>query len=126
MKHCADCVYVALDGAAMPCSACMTSPDKKYYKQINPRNPSALWFNPFSAPKKSLTVERIIVNGDATIIFWKDESKTIVKKSADDQYDLHHAFCAALAKRVYGSNSAVKKMIKKKTKVQKAKKAKEE
>ena len=70
---------------------------------------------------KDISVDKIIVNGDATIVFWGDGQKTIVKKSADDEYDLHHAFCAALAKRVYGHNSTVKKMVKRKAKVQKRK-----
>ena len=68
---------------------------------------------------KSLSVDKIIVSGNATVVFWGDGEKTIVKKSADDEYDLHHAFCAALAKRVYGHNSTVKKMIARKTKAQK-------
>jgi len=59
----------------------------------------------------SLVVDRIVVNGNATIVFWGDNTKTIVKKSDDDEYDLHHAFCAALAKKVYSHNSSVKKMI---------------
>ena len=65
-----------------------------------------------------LAVDKIIVNGDSTIVFWADGKKTIVKKSEDDEYDLHHAFCAALAKRIYGHNSTVKKMIERKTIVQ--------
>jgi hypothetical protein len=69
-----------------------------------------------------LAVDKIIVNGDATIVFWADGKKTIVKKSEDDEYDLHHAFCAALAKRIYGHNSTVKKMIWRKTIFQSAKK----
>lgn len=68
--------------------------------------------------EKMFAVNKIIVNGDATIVFWADGDKTIVKKSADDEFDLHHAFCAALAKKIYGHNSTVKKMIERKTKIQ--------
>ena len=72
-------------------------------------------------PAEQLVVEKIVVNGNATIVFWKDNTKTVVKKSDDDVYDLHHAFCSALAKKVYGHNSTVKKMVQRKVKVQKKK-----
>lgn len=47
-----------------------------------------------------------------TTVLWDDGTRTTVKLSGDDIYDEHSAFCAALAKRIYGSNSKIKKMIK--------------
>ena len=85
-------------------------------KEVNLR---AAVYGDFCFKTMKLSVDKIIVNGDATVVFWADGGKTVVKKSADDEYDLHHAFCAALAKRVYGHNSTVKKMIARKTKLQK-------
>lgn len=74
---------------------------------------------------KGYQVDSILVSGDTTIVFWKDGDKTVVKKSADDTFDIHHAFCCALAKKVYGGhNSTVKKMIERKTTVQKKKEKK--
>lgn len=57
--------------------------------------------------------EKIITCGPATIVFWDDKTKTIVKCSEGDHYDLYSAFCAAFAKKMYGTNSGLKKMIKK-------------
>ena len=56
---------------------------------------------------------KIIRSGDCTIVFWCDGRKTIVRKSADVSDDsLYTAFTAALAIRMYGSNSRLKKIIK--------------
>lgn len=55
--------------------------------------------------------EKIIKSADRTIVFWKDGTKTIVRRSDDTADDLYSAFCAALAKKVYGSNSQVKKIL---------------
>lgn len=47
-----------------------------------------------------------------TTVLWDDGTKTTVKLSDGDIYDEYSAFCAALAKRIYGSNSRIKKIIK--------------
>ena len=57
--------------------------------------------------------KKIIRSGDCTIVFWDDDTKTIVRKSADVSDDsLYTAFTAALAIKIYGSNSRLKKLIK--------------
>ena len=65
---------------------------------------------------------KIIQNGPATIIFWKDGTKTIVRKAEASTDDPYVAFCAALAKKVYGNNSRIKKLINKNTQEQKKRK----
>lgn len=50
-------------------------------------------------------------DNDYTTVLWDDGTKTTVKLSDDDIYDEYSAFCAALAKRIYGSNSRIKKII---------------
>lgn len=47
-----------------------------------------------------------------TTVLWNDGTRTTVKLSDDDIYDEYSAFCVALAKRIYGSNSKIKKIIK--------------
>lgn len=59
------------------------------------------------------TPERIILNFPATIVFWKDGTKTVVKCAAGTDPDLYNAFCAALAKKVFDTNSHLKKVIEK-------------
>lgn len=56
-------------------------------------------------------IDRVIFNNPATIIIWKDGSKTIVKKSKDDQWDPEKGFCMAIIKKLYGHTSFMKKYI---------------
>lgn len=65
--------------------------------------------------EKTLNVKKIIHSGPCTIVIWGDNEKTIVRKSEDDPDDEYAAFCAAFCKRFFGSTSAVKKLIDKKT-----------
>ena len=55
---------------------------------------------------------RIIYNSPATIVFWSDGTKTVVKKRKGERFNEYNAFCAALAKKVFESNSAVNKIVK--------------
>lgn len=56
--------------------------------------------------------KKIIYNNPATIVFWKDGSKTVVKKAPHEKFNTYHAFCAALAKKVFGNNSRVNAIVK--------------
>lgn len=58
-------------------------------------------------------IKKIILNGPATIFFWKDGSKTVVKCMEGDKYDLYTAFCIAFTKKLIGSNSKIKSTLKK-------------
>ena len=58
-----------------------------------------------------LRVKNIIHNGPCTIVFWMDNTKTIVKLKPGDTYDPHAAFCIAAAKKVYGNNSNISKIV---------------
>ena len=56
--------------------------------------------------------KRIIHNGNATIVFWNDNTKTVVRCAEDGTQDNYNAFCAAYCKKVFGSNSHLKRVIK--------------
>ena len=70
------------------------------------------------------TPKKIIVNEDSkvTVVIWDDNTKTIVKCSEADQYDPYAAYCAAFAKKCYGTNSQLKKTIENNTVFQESKK----
>ena len=53
-------------------------------------------------------VKRILV---CTIVFWADNTKTVVRCPEGKAFSEYEAFTAALAEKVYGSNSQVKKEI---------------
>lgn len=68
---------------------------------------------------KPLDIDRILVNGPATIVWWNDGTKTVVKISEDDikddKYDLYTAIAYALAKKHFGTNSAFKRKVARKS-----------
>lgn len=78
-----------------------------------------IWKN---AIKESVgSVSRIETNGPATIVFWSDGTKTVVKRSADCPDSMYNAFTAALAIKVFGSNSQVNKILRTKVRHQQSK-----
>lgn len=49
-------------------------------------------------------VKRIIYSGPATIVFWEDSTKTVVKAQPDEEYyDPDKAFAMAVCKKLFGN-----------------------
>lgn len=71
--------------------------------------------------RNKIKVNRILKSGDRTIVFWADGEKTIVKRASDEPESDYAAFTAALGIKVYGSNSALKRIVER-TETQKPKK----
>lgn len=67
--------------------------------------------------------KRIIKNNNAMIVFWNDGTKTIVKRASDELDSDYAAFTAAVCIKIYGSNSALKRIVAR-TETQKPKKQK--
>ena len=63
-------------------------------------------------PYNKYEPKQIIYNNPATIVFWKDGTKTVVKKAKGEKYNEYNAFCAALAKKIFGNNSKLTKVVK--------------
>lgn len=80
---------------------------KRYVNSLGQKQKSKAMFPGYSAfePKK------IIKNGPAVIVYWKDGSKTIVMKKPDDPDDIYSAFAQALLKRFAGSTTHAHKSI---------------
>ena len=57
--------------------------------------------------------KQIIYNDPATIVFWKDGTKTVVKRSGKEEFNPYTAFCAALAKKIFKTNSHVNRIVRK-------------
>ena len=70
-------------------------------------------------PEKMYTPKKIIRNGPATIVMWPDNTKTVVKRADGEEDNTYSAFCAALAIKIFGSNSKLKKTVKTHTEKQK-------
>ena len=63
------------------------------------------------AQKPIPKVKRILKNGDYMTVLWDDGDKTIVKRAEDEAESDYAAFTAALGIKVYGSNSALKRLV---------------
>lgn len=55
-------------------------------------------------------VKRVIYNDPATIVLWDDGTKSVVKCMDGEPFEKFAGFCAALAKKVFGSTSKAKKV----------------
>ena len=49
-------------------------------------------------------IERVIHNEPATVVLWKDGTKTVVKCSEGDEYDPEKGLLLCIAKKAYGNN----------------------
>lgn len=48
-----------------------------------------------------------------TVVLWTDNTKTIVRAAKGDKHDAYLGYCAALAKKIHGTNSALKRDLEK-------------
>lgn len=51
-----------------------------------------------------LKIKRVIFNGPATIVFWSDGSKTVVKCGENDTFDPEKGLAMAISKKFLGNN----------------------
>ena len=58
-----------------------------------------------------LTVKSIKYSGKYTTVTWNDDTKTRVSCGKNEQQSRYSAFCSALAIKVFGTNSQVKKIV---------------
>lgn len=62
-------------------------------------------------------VAKVIVNGPATIIFWTDGTKSIVKCQDDEQFDLEKGIAMCFARKALGNENKYHKYIRKAVKM---------
>ena len=55
---------------------------------------------------KDLKISKVIFNDPATIVFWKDGTKTVVKCGENDIYDPEKGLAMAVAKKFLGTNKS--------------------
>lgn len=65
-----------------------------------------------AAARHLFTPVKIRKDGMVTVVFWQDGTATSVRCGASESYDDYVAFCAALAKKFFLSNSMVKRVLK--------------
>lgn len=60
-----------------------------------------------------LSIENVIFNDPATIVFWSDGTKTVVKAQSGDTFDPEKGLAMAISKRVYGNSGNYYNALKK-------------
>lgn len=63
--------------------------------------------------REKLVPKKVIFNPPATIVFWTDGTKTIVKCREDDIFDEEAGLAMAIAQKFAGDRSKFKKIVKK-------------
>ena len=89
------------------------SPNEKYSKFMvdefeDPRTPMHSHGYPWGS-----VPYHIIFNPPATIVFWKDGTKTVVKCAKGEKFDPYTGFCYAFTEHFLGSISHIKKLCRK-------------
>lgn len=56
-------------------------------------------------------IDRVIFHDPATIVYWKDGTKTVVKAN-NEKFDKEKGLLAAIAKKVYGNKGSFNNVIK--------------
>lgn len=56
-------------------------------------------------------IKEIIYHDAATIVYWTDGTKTVVKCNENDEYSEYSGFVAAVAKKMYGGANAINRLI---------------
>lgn len=65
------------------------------------------------ATKKIDTIKRVIFNDPATIVFWTDGTKTVVKCQPGDEYDKEKGLALCIAKKYFNNKGNFNKVFKK-------------
>lgn len=63
--------------------------------------------------RREREIKKVIFNEPATIVFWADGTKTVVKCSKDDIFDPEKGLAMAIAKKFFGNENGYSKNIKK-------------
>lgn len=56
-------------------------------------------------------IDRVVFSDPATIVFWEDGTKTVVKCAKDQTFERYAGFIAACAKKMFGSTSRAKAIM---------------
>lgn len=74
-----------------------TSPFLSYWMSIDE------WRKTFKTEKKLVEIDKVIFNDPATIVIWKDGTKTVVKAGKDEYFDKEKGLAMAISKKVLGN-----------------------
>lgn len=61
----------------------------------------------------NLEIKKVLYKNPATIVYWTDGSKTVVKCQENDKYDPEKGLVMAILKKIYGNTGCYYKLFKK-------------
>ena len=64
-----------------------------------------------SSVKELPFIDKIIFNNPATIVFWSDGTKTVVKCMKNQEFNAYYGVACAVMKKYFGNNSRAKAFI---------------
>ena len=82
---------------------------KKYYEEENLQDMLTKMFlcsehSNIMLRNKHVEITKVIFNNPATIVFWSDGKKTVVKCEGDEAFDEEKGLAMAISKRVLGNH----------------------
>ena len=88
------------------------STDGLEWKKINEAICTPFTWSPFIASETKKIIDKYIINENATIIFWSDDTKTISKRDKDDEFDKELGFLYAYFYKKYkGTKASMKRVL---------------
>lgn len=77
--------------------------------------PNTIFFDEFALRNSAaeFDIEKVIYNGPATIVLWKDGTKTVVKCRKGDDFDFEKGLLLCIAKKAYGNTGKFNDVIRK-------------
>lgn len=84
-ENCRNCHYYGTPDYMLPCSGCCK------FDYWTPRNPTA-----------DVMIKNVIFNPPATVVFWKDGTKTVVK-CENEEFDAEKGLAMAFSKKLLGN-----------------------
>lgn len=70
--------------------------------------------------RSSIYIENVIFNDPATIVFWSDDTKTVVKCQPGDKFDPEKGLAMAISKKTMGNTGSYCNVFKKWVKEEKS------
>ena len=67
----------------------------------------------------NVNIRKVVFNDPATIVFWSDNTKTVVKCGPEDTFDMEKGLAMAIVKKMAGNDNSFHKVFKQYTKKKK-------
>ena len=74
--------------------------------KVYPNNEYGISTSVHRSTRKSITIKDVIFNDPATIVFWSDDTKTVVKCQEGDIFDKEKGLAMAISKKFFGNKGS--------------------